>query len=184
MDNRCRCSTTFSDPIFWVWKCQRADVRVNFLPLHFLELSLCCLWEPVPSAHAAVAPLLTSRIKVGKCTKPAQILHGILPENAEKPPFRGFCRTPALPCSASNVQSSSDDRELQLRQVFREMTLYEREQFCFVPNPKVLARGQWLGKKRTKKVGGVFRTNKGSAVNRSGLVSVQKWTHWHPAEGF
>ena len=57
----------------------------------------------------------------------SRLLHGILPENAENPPFRVFCQTPALPCSASNVQSSSNDRELQLRQVFREMTLYERE---------------------------------------------------------
>ena len=35
MDNRCRCSSTFLDPIFWVSKCQRPGARLDFLPLHF-----------------------------------------------------------------------------------------------------------------------------------------------------
>ena len=158
MDNRCRCSTTFLDPIFWV-----SSPRCGFLPLHFFpggELS-CCLrtGSSCPRQRWTLYwPVASKRANAPTSTK-ALLLQGISLAFGKRAQtcrkshllgaFWGFCRTTALQWSASYVQWSWDDREVQVRQIFREMTLYERgEQFCFMPNPKVLDRVQWLGRRQ------------------------------------
>ena len=99
MDNRCKFSTNFLDSIFCFSKCQRPDVRVNFLPLDFFPgeevFENRCLPTPLKPLYWPVASNW-----------------GNAPNLYKSPTFRGFLglfgktvllgafwQTPALPCS-------------------------------------------------------------------------------------
>ena len=126
--------------------CQRPDVRVNFLPLDFFPgeevfENRCVLPTPLNPLYWPVAS------KWGNAPNPhkSPTFRGFLGLLA-KPPFYGLfgksLLSPVLFCFICSVELRWSRGAAWPN--FPWNDTYKRQQFCNVPNTKVLDRGQWL----------------------------------------